>query len=89
VKCDSEGRVVGIELGGNKLQGAERVHHRKHCLFVQLDVRHRKHSCGINVEIMRGAGEIPESLGNLTNLEALNLSFNQLSGTYPVYVPEM
>jgi hypothetical protein len=33
VKCDSEGRVVGIELKGNNLQGAEHVRHRKHLLI--------------------------------------------------------
>jgi Leucine-rich repeat (LRR) protein len=38
------------------------------------------------MEIMRGAGEIPETLGNLTNLQELWLYGNQLSGTYPAYI---
>ena len=33
---------------------------------------------------MRCAGGIPESLGGLTQLETLNLSYNQLTGARPV-----
>jgi Leucine-rich repeat (LRR) protein len=32
------------------------------------------------------SGNIPETLGNLTNLQILSLRENQLSGTYPAYI---
>jgi Leucine-rich repeat (LRR) protein len=35
---------------------------------------------------MMSSGNIPETLGSLTNLQYLGLSENQLSGTYPAYV---
>jgi Leucine-rich repeat (LRR) protein len=36
------------------------------------------------MEITRGAGEIPASIGNLTSLTELDLSQNQLTGAYGV-----
>jgi hypothetical protein len=83
VECDREGRVVEIKLGNNNLQGATT---KNICLFVRLNFRHRKHTCGIETEIMRGAGEIPASIANLTSLIKLSLEHNKLSGTYPEYI---
>jgi Leucine-rich repeat (LRR) protein len=75
---------VEIALTDNNLQGAKCEHCRRHLLILPGSVSAiettTSYTCGVKTEIMRGAGEIPASIGNLTSLRTLWLYNNQLTG---------
>ena len=74
VETDSAGRVIGLDLWRNNLDGRipARLGGLEHL---------RKLDLGANDL----AGEIPGELGSLANLERLNLSGNDLEGYIPAY----
>ena len=73
VVTDEDGRVVGLELGGNGLKGSLPAELRNLSRLERLDLSHNNLS-----------GPIPAELGRLTHLEVLGLWGNDLSGTIPV-----
>ena len=73
VVTDEDGRVVGLELGGNGLKGLLPAELRNLSRLDRLDLSHNNLS-----------GRIPAELGRLTHLEVLGLWGNDLSGTIPV-----
>ena len=73
VVTDEDGRVVGLELGGNGLKGSLPAELRNLSRLERLNLSHNNLS-----------GRIPAELGRLTHLEVLGLWGNDLSGTIPV-----
>jgi Leucine-rich repeat (LRR) protein len=60
----------------------------KRWLFLEINFRVRTLvNPGLRPKsLLTSLGSIPETLRNLTNLQTLDLSGNQLSGTYPTYI---
>ena len=95
VTTDTGGRVVGLRLSGNKLQGALpcQLMHLTQLEELRLDgnllrgdipdLRRLRNLRVLHLRGNRLSGPVPVWLGGLTNLEELNLSWNELTGTIP------
>ena len=72
VVTDDNGRVIRLNLNGNRLTGVipPELGHLTELRFLYLDVN-------------RLIGKIPTELGDLLNLQRLGLSYNQLTGRIP------
>ena len=68
----TNGRVWGINLEGNNLNGA-----------IPPDLGKLSHLSHLNLASNRLTGTIPPELGELSNLSELVLAYNQLSGPIP------
>ena len=72
VSVDANGRVSGLELRGNQLQGG-----------LPDELANLTNLQRLNLGFNRLAGEIPRVLGHLTNLQQLVLFGNRLAGEIP------
>ena len=72
VDTDGNGRLITLNLRGNRLNGEIPPELGNLSNLIQLYIYHNKLS-----------GEIPPELGNFTSLENLQLHNNELSGCVP------
>lgn len=97
VDVDEAGRVIGLDLRQNELQGMipfeiALLPHLKSINFagnsltglIPAEIAELKELTTIDLSDNEFIGEIPSVLGSLENLAVLNLSGNQLTGTIPI-----
>ena len=72
VTTDAAGRVTGLALNENNLQGT-----------IPVELERLGNLATLDLSTNHFTGNIPEQLGQLSDLRGLNLSRNQLSGNVP------
>ena len=72
VLANNDGRVIGLDLRGNRLSGG-----------LPAELGSLSKVTHLYLQDNGLTGEIPAELGSLSNLEVLDLSFNDLSGKIP------
>ncbi len=72
VTTDGSGRVTGLSLNENDLQGT-----------IPVELGQLTNLDSLNLSGNQLTGNVPQELGQLTNLKGLNLSGNEISGNVP------
>ena len=72
VTTDAAGRVTGLALNENNLQGT-----------IPVDLEQLNRLATLDLSANHLTGNIPKELGQLSDLRGLNLSGNELSGNVP------
>ena len=73
VTTDGSGRVTGLSLNENDLQGT-----------IPVELGQLTNLDSLNLSGNQLTGNVPQELGQLTNLKGLNLSGNEISGNIPL-----
>lgn len=102
VSTDSEGRVIGINLSNNNLEGEIPIELGNLSNLGSLNLSNNQLTgiispelCELynleylNLSVNQIIGGIPESFGNLSNLKYCYLNDNQLTGTIPEYLANL